>query len=46
MDCSEQTPYGPREKYRIITEASFDPANFAFSLNETWYCDDLDPTVP
>lgn len=46
MDCSEQVPYGPREKYHIITEATFDPATFAFSVNETWYCDDLDPAAP
>lgn len=47
MDCQEQAPYRPRDKYRIKTEAWFDQANnFTLTLNETWYCDDVNPTAP
>jgi hypothetical protein len=33
-------------RYRISTGASFDPATFRFTVNQTWYCDDADPGNP
>lgn len=47
MDCQEQAPLRPRDKYHVQTEAWFDQAgNFTLVLNETWYCDDVRPTAP
>ncbi|KAK3381799.1 hypothetical protein B0H63DRAFT_213937 [Podospora didyma] len=34
------------ERYTITTDASFDPATFKLSLNQTWYCDDVDAGKP
>ncbi|OIW23408.1 hypothetical protein CONLIGDRAFT_585806 [Coniochaeta ligniaria NRRL 30616] len=33
-------------KYSITTAASFDPSTFRFTVNQTWYCDDLSPASP
>jgi hypothetical protein len=30
----------------ITTQASFDPATSAFTLNQTWFCDDTDAAKP
>lgn len=46
LECEGQAPFQPREKYHIRTDASFDPDNFALAVNETWFCDDVDPAAP
>lgn len=33
-------------RYSITTAASFDPATFRFTVNQTWYCDDVNPANP
>jgi hypothetical protein len=33
-------------RYLITTSAVFDPVSYAFSLNQTWFCDDADPAKP
>ncbi|KAM7183985.1 hypothetical protein V8F33_013256 [Rhypophila sp. PSN 637] len=45
MDCQEQAPYRPRDKYRVNTEAMFDQDKFELVLNETWFCDDVSSTA-
>ena len=34
------------DRYRLSTEASFDPLTFRFTVNQTWYCDDVDASKP
>ncbi|KAH6848118.1 hypothetical protein B0I37DRAFT_432215 [Chaetomium sp. MPI-CAGE-AT-0009] len=33
-------------QYPIVTQASFDPATSTFTLNQTWFCDDIDAAKP
>ncbi len=33
-------------KYPISTDASYDAATSTFSLNQTWFCDDVDAAKP
>ncbi len=35
-----------KDRYRITTQALFEPATFRFTVNQTWYCDDEDPGKP
>ncbi|KJR84733.1 uncharacterized protein SPSK_08952 [Sporothrix schenckii 1099-18] len=35
-----------RDRYRIQTQALFEPATFNFTVNQTWYCDDTDEGKP
>ncbi|KAK3366204.1 hypothetical protein B0T24DRAFT_711682 [Lasiosphaeria ovina] len=34
------------DRYRLSTDASFDPDTFKVTLTQTWYCDDTDPSKP
>ncbi|KAK4184375.1 hypothetical protein QBC35DRAFT_540527 [Podospora australis] len=33
-------------RYTPSTSGSWDPATYRFSMNQTWYCDDVDPSKP
>ncbi|KAH6622647.1 hypothetical protein F5144DRAFT_656109 [Chaetomium tenue] len=33
-------------QYPIVTQASFDPDTSTFTLNQTWFCDDVDAAKP
>jgi hypothetical protein len=33
-------------RYSISTAATFDPATFKFTVNQTWYCDNVSAAVP
>jgi hypothetical protein len=35
-----------KDRYRIQTQALFQPATFNFTVNQTWYCDDVDAGKP
>ncbi|CAK7207402.1 hypothetical protein SEUCBS139899_010212 [Sporothrix eucalyptigena] len=35
-----------KDRYRIQTQALFEPATFRFTVNQTWYCDDVDAGKP
>lgn len=35
-----------KDRYRIQTQALFEPATFRFTVNQTWYCDDVDAGRP
>lgn len=35
-----------KDRYRITTQALFEPATFNFTVNQTWYCDDVDAGKP
>lgn len=34
------------DRYHMATTATFDPKTLEFSVNQTWYCDDVDPARP
>ncbi len=34
------------DRYHITTDAVFDTATFRFTMNQTWYCDDVDEGKP
>ncbi|KAK3375600.1 hypothetical protein B0T24DRAFT_718166 [Lasiosphaeria ovina] len=46
LDCEVQGPYRPHQAHTIQTSMLFDPATFALTMNETWFCDDVSPAVP
>jgi hypothetical protein len=33
-------------RYSINTAATFDPSTFTFTVNQTWYCDDVSAAKP
>ncbi|CAK7208775.1 hypothetical protein SBRCBS47491_000209 [Sporothrix bragantina] len=35
-----------KDRYHIQTQALFEPATFRFTVNQTWYCDDVDAGKP
>lgn len=34
------------DRYHMATSATFDPDTLEFNVNQTWYCDDVDPAKP
>ncbi len=37
---------GSNNRYHIETDVLFEPAGFGITVNQTWYCDDVDPGHP
>ncbi|KAK3306381.1 uncharacterized protein B0T15DRAFT_412603 [Chaetomium strumarium] len=46
ITCQGQTAYRRPEKYQISTVVLFEPETFALTVNQTWFCDDQDPSQP
>ncbi|KAG7288290.1 hypothetical protein NEMBOFW57_007821 [Staphylotrichum longicolle] len=46
LSCQGQTAFRRPDKYQIGTNLQFDPKTFALGVNQTWFCDDLDPAQP
>jgi hypothetical protein len=46
LACQGQTAYRRPEKYQIDTVLLFEPETFALTVNQTWFCDDQDPSEP
>ncbi|KAK4248889.1 hypothetical protein C7999DRAFT_39887 [Corynascus novoguineensis] len=46
LSCAGYEFQGTVGQYSIVTAAGFDPDTYAFTLNQTWYCDDTDAARP
>ncbi|KAK4446952.1 hypothetical protein QBC34DRAFT_468682 [Podospora aff. communis PSN243] len=46
INCGGGLDAARRNRYSITTRTTFDPRSFTFTINETWYCDDLSAAQP
>ncbi len=47
FSCNGQdVDFTGKNRYSVRTQARFDPTTLDFSINGTWYCDDVDPADP
>ncbi|KAL1862770.1 hypothetical protein VTK73DRAFT_6657 [Phialemonium thermophilum] len=46
LSCSGGADFSGRNRYQIDTTVYFQPATFSFTVNQTYYCDDVDPARP
>jgi hypothetical protein len=46
LSCQGQTAFRRPDQYQIDTVLQFDPKSFNLTINQTWFCDDVDPAQP
>ncbi|KAK3353989.1 hypothetical protein B0T25DRAFT_480581 [Lasiosphaeria hispida] len=46
MTCGGGADFVRRNRYSIRTETVFYPRSWTFTINETWFCDDVDAAKP
>jgi len=46
MNCGGGADFARRNRYSIQTTTVFYPRSWTFTINETWYCDDVDAAKP
>jgi hypothetical protein len=46
LACQGQTVYQRPARYQVGTVVLFEPSTFALTVNQTWFCDDQDPSQP
>ncbi len=46
MNCGGGADFARRNRYSIRTQTVFYPRSWTFTINETWYCDDVDAARP
>lgn len=46
MNCGGGIDSARRNRYSINTVTTFNPRSLKFTINETWYCDDIDAAQP
>ena len=46
LSCSGGNDPTGRDRYQVTTDVVFEPTTFRFTINQTWFCDDVNPAEP